>query len=266
MYINQKSGLLISLVVLLSVMLNGGIIATAQGDSLDCTLPEGEPTTISAAKLYIEFMSTGVDLGTHGYFDDHGWSELCVYDPSGTLALAVKPQSQLYDLTMAGIFFESREPIIEEYPFEALFAQFPEGEYTIIGTNFDGSGLTGIAILTHNVAAPPVITSPVLTEEDLIADLIYPVGEMVVSWEPVTETIDGRAVTIVGYEVIVTNMDSKHPASFAQPIYDVHLPANHTSLTVPAEFFQPRTRYEVEVVAIEESGNQTINNGYFTTE
>ncbi|MCI0710268.1 MAG: fibronectin type III domain-containing protein [Chloroflexi bacterium] len=266
MQINPKSGLLIGLAVLLTMALSGGVVATAQGDPLSCTLPEGEPTTISAAKLYIEFMSTGIDLGVHGYFDDHGWSELCVYDPNGTLVLAVKPQSQLYDLTMAGIFFESREPVIEEYPFEALFAQFPEGEYRIIGTNFDGTGLTGTAIFTHNVAAPPVITAPVLTEEDLIADVVHPVGEMVVSWEPVTETIDGRAVTIVGYEIIVTNMDGKHPASFAQPIYDVHLPADRTSLTVPAEFFQPGTRYEVEIVAIEESGNQTINNGYFTTE
>jgi hypothetical protein len=263
---NQKSGLLIGLAVLLIVALTGGVAASAQGDPLGCTLPDGEPTTISDAKLYIEYMASDGDLGVHGLFDDHGWSELCVYDPGGALVLAVKPQSQLYDLTLAGIFFESREPVIEEYPFETLFAQFPEGEYTIIGTNFDGSGLTGAATLTHNVAAPPVITSPVLTEEDLIADLVYPVGEMVVSWEPVTETTDGAPVTIVGYEVIVTNMDGEHPASFAQPIYDVHLPADRASLTVPAEFFQPGTRYEIEVVAIEESGNQTINNGYFSTE
>jgi len=266
MRIHPKSGLLVVLAVLVTMALSGGVFATAQGDQLDCTLPDGEPTTISAAKLYIEFMSTGVDLGVHGYFDDHGWSELCVYDPSGALVLAVKPQSQLHDLTMAGIFFESREPVIEEFPFEALFARFPEGEYTIKGTNFDGTGLVGGATFTHNVPTPPTITAPLLTEEDKIAEVVHPIGDMMVAWEPVTETIDGKPVTIVGYEVIVTNMDGKHPHSFAQPIYDVHLPADRNSLLVPATFFQPGTRYEIEIVAIEESGNQTINNGYFTTE
>ncbi len=266
MTIDHKSKLLIILAVLSTIALTGGLAATAQTDPPVCTLPAGEPTTIAAAKLYIEFMSTGVDLGVHGYFDDHGWSELCVYDPNGALVLAVSPQSQLHDLGMAGIFFESREPVIEEFPFEALFARFPEGEYQLVGTNFDGTGLVGAATFTHHVAAPPVITAPVLTEEDLIAEVVHPVGEMVVAWEPVTETVEGNPVTIIGYEVIVTNMDGKHPHSFAQPIYDVHLPADRTRLTVPAEFFQPATRYEIEVVAIEESGNQTINNGYFTTQ
>ncbi|MBL8154032.1 MAG: hypothetical protein JNM70_07600 [Anaerolineae bacterium] len=261
----SKRGLWIVLTALFALALSATLAVTAQGDQMGCTLPEGTPTTISAAKLYIEFMSTGIDLGVHGFFDDHGWSELCVYDPSGALVLAVKPQSQLRDLTMAGLFFESREPVIAEYPFEALFAQFPEGEYTIIGTNFDGTGLKGTATFSHTVAAPPVITGPALMTEDRVAEMVHPVGDMLISWEPVTETLDGQPVTIAGYEVIVTNMDAKYFDSFAQPIYDVHLPADRANLTVPAVFFQPGTRYEVEIVAIEESGNQTINNGYFTT-
>lgn len=262
MRIYSKYGLIV--IALVAVVLSVAAVAAQEGQP-DCTQPTGNTTTISAAKLYIEYMSTGVDLGVHGYFDDHGWSELCVYDPTGTLVLAVKPQSQLRDLTMAGIFFESREPVIEEYPFEALFAKFPEGEYKLVGTNYDGTGLVGYATFTHNVAAPPVITSPVLAEEDKIAEVVHPVGDMTIAWEPVTETVDGKPVTIVGYEIIVTNMDGKHAASFAQPIYDVHLPADRNSLLVPATFFQPDTHYEVEIVAIEESGNQTINNGYFTT-
>lgn len=265
MSIYSKRGFWIILAALFALAVSGGIAVTAQGDQMGCTLPDGKSTTISAAKLYIEYMSTGIDLGVHGFFDDHGWSELCVYDPSGALVLAVKPQSQLRDLTMAGLFFESREPVIDQYPFEALFAQFPEGEYTIIGTNFDGTGLKGSASFTHTIPAPPVITAPALAEEDRIAEVSHPVGDMLISWEPVRETIDGNPVVIDGYEVIVTNMDAEYPSSFAQPIYDVHLPADRTSLTVPAVFFQPGTRYEVEIVAIGESGNQTINNGYFTT-
>jgi len=265
MRINQKSGLLVVLTVLLTMALSMWAVANAQGDQIGCTLPQGETTTIAAAKLYIEYMSTGVDLGVHGYFDDNGWSELCVYDPSGALVLAVKPQSQLHDLTMAGIFFESREPAIEEFTFDDLKARFPEGEYTIVGTNHDSTGLVGAATFTHNIPAPPVITSPMVAEEDRIAAVVLPIDGMVVAWEDVTETVDGKPVTISGYEVIITNMDEKYPHSFAQPIYDVHVAADRNSLNVPAEFFQPATRYEVEVVAIEESGNQTINNGYFTT-
>ena len=39
------------------------------------------------------------------------------------------------------------------------------------------------------------------------------------------------------------------------------------SFVIPAPFFDPASIYEVEVVAIEESGNQTIGGAsYFATE
>jgi hypothetical protein len=34
---------------------------------------------------------------------------------------------------------------------------------------------------------------------------------------------------------------------------------------VPAEFFDPDNEYELEVLALEESGNQTISVSFFTT-
>ncbi len=261
-----KNGLFIILAILIVGVLGGGFLASAQENQLDCTLPAGQPETIAAAKLFIEYMASDGDLGVHGYFDDHGWSELCVYDPTGTLVLAVKPQSQLRDLTMAGVGFESREPVLAELPFDDLKARFPAGDYTVIGTNHDGTGLTGAALFTHAIPAAPVITAPMLTDEDNIANQVLPVENMVVTWDDVTTTYDGQPVTIVGYEVIITNMDDDHTHGFARPIYDVHLPADRNSLTVPAEFFQSGRRYEIEVVAIEESGNQTINNGYFTAQ
>lgn len=89
---------------------------------------------------------------------------------------------------------------------------------------------------------------------------------MVVRRESVTITHDSRSVTIVGNEVNIANMDSQFAPSLAQPIYDVRLAADRDSLSVPGEFFQTGIRNEMEVVTIEESGNQTINNGYFATE
>ena len=86
-----------------------------------------------------------------------------------------------------------------------------------------------------------------------------------VEWEPVTETIDGDPVTVTGYEVIVTDDAFEDPNGFAQPIYDVHVGPSVTSLSVPPEFFTGDTVYEIEVLVLEESGNQTISLGFFKT-
>ena len=126
----------------------------------------GRTTEIATAKLIIEYNATDQDIGVHGAFDDHGWKTLCVFDPNGRLVLEVTPQSQLRDLTMAGIFFESREPPASEFSFADLEATFPEGEYTVRAESFDGKTLTGRATFTHDVPAPPTIVSlplPLLT-------------------------------------------------------------------------------------------------------
>jgi hypothetical protein len=81
----------------------------------------------------------------------------------------------------------------------------------------------------------------------------------------VTETIDGEPVSVTAYEVIVTDDAFEDPSGFAQPIYDVHIGSGITSLSVPAEFFTPDTIYEIEVLVLEESGNQTISLGFFKT-
>ncbi|NWF67979.1 MAG: hypothetical protein HXY40_02720 [Chloroflexi bacterium] len=55
------------------------------------------------------------------------------------------------------------------------------------------------------------------------------------------------------------------PHGFSQPLLDIHVAADRRRLSVPVEFLQPGTTYELEVLAIEESGNQTITNGFFST-
>jgi hypothetical protein len=228
-------------------------------DQVECAPSPGKTQTIAAAKLIIEFNSTDNDIGVHGGFDDHGWSELCVYAPDGTQVLAVKPQGQLLDLTMAGIFFESREPPAKEFSFDDLKAEFPEGLYQVRGVTFEGKGLTGAATFTHDVPASPVVNSPV-------DGAVVPVDGLVFDWEAVTETVDGGPVTITGYEVIVTKLDAEDPNGFSTPTYDVHVPSDVNSLPVPAEFLEPGTEYEFEVLALEVSGNQTITSGFFETE
>ncbi len=242
------------------VLLGAAPIAAAAADGqATCTAAPGQKTKIATAKLIIEYNSTDDDVGVHGAFDDHGWSELCVYDPTGKLVLAVKPQGQLKDLTMAGIFFESREPPAAEFSFEDLEAKFPEGRYKVRGTSFDGTRLTGYATFTHDVPSPPTVTSPA-------EGAVVPTTDLVIEWEDVTETIEGEPVTITGYEVIVTKVDHQDPHGFSRPIFDVHVPADRNALSVPVQFLEAGTEYELEVLALEKSGNQTITVSFFTTE
>jgi hypothetical protein len=232
---------------------------SGSGESVDCATPKGKPEPIADAKLIFEYNSTDGDTGVHGLFDSSGWSELCVYDPSGKLLLGVKPQGQLKDLTMGGIFFESREPSEDEISQDQILAMFPEGKYKVVGTTFEGKRLTGEATLTHDIPAPPAITAP---EDGAVVDP----NNLVVSWNPVTQTVDGGSVDVTGYEVIVTKENHEDPHGFSQPILSAHAGPSAASLTIPSEFLEPGTEYELEVLALETSGNQTITVQFFTTQ
>jgi hypothetical protein len=244
--------------------------ATASGSpaSACTTSAESGPRTteIATAKLIIEYNATDDDLGVHGAFDDHGWKTLCVFDPNGRAVLEVGPQGQLRDLTMAGIFFESREPPSSEFSFADLEAAFPEGEYAVRAESFDGTILVGSATFTHDVPAPPTITSPEIAEEPRgTKKNQVSLDDLVIRWDHVRKTVAGGPVDITGYEVIVTKEVEDDPNGFSRPTYDVHVAATVNSLSVPAEFLEADTVYELEVLALEESGNQTISVGFFKT-
>jgi hypothetical protein len=111
----------------------------------------------------------------------------------------------------------------------------------------------------------PVISAPELAEEESAGDVTLPTTGLVVSWEPVTETLDGAPLTVSGYEVIVTQVEHEDPHGQSRPVYDVHVPPDLTELAVVDGFLQPGLVYELEVLVLEESGNQTISLGFFTT-
>ena len=228
--------------------------------------PKARMTQIATAKLIIEYNATDDDFGVHGAFDDQGWKTLCVFDPTGRPVLEVGPQGQLRDLTMAGIFFESREPPASEFSFADLKAAFPEGQYSVRADSFDGTILVGSATFTHDVPARPTITSPAIAAEprDTRKNPV-PLADLPIAWDKVTKTVDGGPVNITGYEVIVTKEVADDPHGFSRPTYDVHVPANVNRLRVPVEFLEAGTVYELEVLALEVSGNQTISVGFFKT-
>lgn len=80
-----------------------------------------------------------------------------------------------------------------------LATAFPEGRYTVRGKSFDGTVLTGRATFTHDVPAPPAITSPEIAEDPEQTGIPVARDDLVVGWDPVTETTTGEPVTITGY-------------------------------------------------------------------
>ena len=224
----------------------------------------GEP--LETAKLYIEHNATDADTGVHGLIAGVARSEMCIWDPNGTQILMVDAQGQLNDLAIADLFFESREPPNDEYSLDTLRAEFPEGDYTVSGTDFEGIPRIGIARFTHDIPAEPTITAPELGEdEEAASEVIVSTGGLVISWEPVALTVAGEPLIVTGYEVILTKVDHDDVKGFSRPIYDVHVGPTATSLAVPDEFVEPATVYELEVLVLEASGNQTISLGFFTT-
>jgi hypothetical protein len=229
------------------------------------TVSDGAKTCTGTAGVGVPRKKDKPAVGVHGAFDSPGWSQLCVFDPTGKPIAVFEPRNELRDLTMAGVVFESREPPQGEFSFEDLAARFPEGRYRVQGRTFDGKALTGEATFTHDVPAPPTITLPALAADAETPGAPGPRAGLVVDWEPVTETVTGDPVTITGYEVIVTKEHHDDPHGFSQPVYDVHVPATLGALEVPEAFLEPNTVYEVEVLALEESGNQTISVGFLVT-
>ncbi len=245
----------------------GGAGGSGPEVAVDCLPLSENPTEIAEAKLYVEYNATDGDVGVHGSFGDEGWSELCIFAPEGMQILGVEPRGSLGVLGLGTIFFESREPPEDEFGFDELEAAFPEGQYKVRGLSVDGGSFIGTANFTHDVPAPPTITAPPLVpdfEEEMPE--VVAAGDLVVEWEEVTETVAGAPATITAYEVIITKEEHEDPDAFSQPIFDVHVGPDQRSLTVPADFFETDTLYELEVLAIETSGNQTITVGFFRSE
>jgi hypothetical protein len=69
--------------------------------------------------------------------------------------------------------------------------------------------------------------------------------------------VTAARVDIVGYRVIATREDPLR-------VYQVELPASAREVPIPAAFLQSDTEYELEIQAIEESGNWTFAMSFFS--
>jgi len=218
----------------------------------------GDSVPLKEAKLNIEHNATDEDTGFQGAIDSEGWQRLDITGPEGVV-LSIEGRGKLGTLGLTELFFETVEPANVDVPIDAMLATLPAGQYTIAGVTLDGGRTEGTALLTHDIPAGPVLRTPA-------EGATVPASNLVMSWDPVTQTITGASVTIIRYQLIVEKDEPVHPHAIGKLGLSIYLPATVTSLTVPNEFLEPGTSYKWEVLAIEESGNQTLSSSEFTTQ
>lgn len=223
--------------------------------------PEDATPVMKDAKLLIEHNATDEDTGFQGFADGDPWNELVIRDPDGEQILIVYPESGLFDFGLTELFFETSEPPNDEVPISEVLARLPEGTYTFTGDMVDGDSSEITATFSHTIPAGPQLLTPADGSTDVDAT------DTVISWQPVTQDINGSAVTIVGYQVIVEkDEEPQFPQGFAQSLFSIYLPATATSIAVPPEFMESGVAYAYEVLAIEISGNQTLSSAEFETQ
>ncbi len=219
------------------------------------------------AVIRVETNATDEDSGFQIFLDGEGWENVFITDPNGT---------QIFESTASGgifqigggteLFLETAEPELVDFAnLQELLDLLPEGDYTFSGTTAEGDDITGTAELTYVLPCEPEVVSPAEFE---IVDAAAPI---LISWDPVDEVIDpvntvadnvvcvaSVDLVIEGYQVIVEEEESGVE-------FNIILLDTATEVTVPEEMFEEDTLYKFEVLAIEESGNQTITESFFCT-
>jgi hypothetical protein len=206
------------------------------------------------ASIIIEINATDDDSGIQMFVDGEGWHWLSAYDPNWRKVLRIKGTGSVRDTGLTELFFESAEPGFDDLPLEDFLERFPEGEYRFFGMSVEGNWMIGEAELTHNLPAGPELLLP--EEDSEVA-----ASAVTVMWDPVTTQLGGEPLDgdIVGYQVIV---EQEEPVL---RVFNADVTAEVNSISVPPEFMLPGVDYKFEVVAIEESGNQTLSEREFST-
>lgn len=216
-----------------------------------------EAVPLKETKLNIEHNATDLDTGFQGFLDGEGWQKLTVTGPDGEV-LRFEGLGTLKPLGLTELFFETTEPLNADVPIDQILARLPEGEYRFEGPTVGGGATSGVAMLTHAIPAGPELLTP-------SGGAVVAADGVKVSWTPVTETITGAPVTIVAYELVIEKDVVPHPHMIGKFGLDMFLPPSVTELELPKGFLEPGSDYAWEVLAIEESGNQTLSSGTFST-
>lgn len=217
---------------------------------------------LADASIIIEVNSTDGDAGFQVFLDGDGWRHARVFDSNGDRILLVTATGGVRRIGGGTeLFMETAEPEYEDLDgMQELIDLLPEGEYFFLARTTDGNWATGTAELTHDVPAGPEILQPLPPEnEDECSTGVF-VDRAVIEWDPVTTDIWGEdGIEIEGYQVIVGTED-------ADLEFSVTVPSDTTMVSIPEEALEPGMEFQFEILAIEESGNQTITESCFETE
>ena len=236
----------------------------------------------SEAEIFFELNNTDGDLGIHALIDGEAWKNLKIEDPKDRRMLNIRVNGRLRRQGLTQLSFESAEPTFDELLPEDFFRRFPEGQYEIEGETLEGDELESETELSHIMPAP---AEPTVNGEPLAVqcdpdepgfDAPVVSGPVTISWPPVTmshpDPLGGGAgvqppvpVTIRNYEVVVETDVEVNGEELTTKI-SVILPPEETSVTIPAEFLALSDEFKYEVLAREESFNQTAVESCFVLE
>jgi hypothetical protein len=231
------------------------------------------------AEVFFELNNTDGDLGIHALVDGEPWKYLKIEDADERRIFAAGARSRLRRQGVAEIFFESAEPTFDELPPEVFFHRFPEGTYEVEGYSLEGEEIESETEVTHAMPAPPVpYVNDIGIPDGLDCEEEAPFVEAneddlyVISWDEVTTTHpdlgyprNGPPV-IVNYEVDVEAEVETADGDEFESIFSVILPPDVTEMTIPEEFIDQADEFKYEVLAREESWNQTATESCFLTE
>jgi hypothetical protein len=259
----MRQGVFGRAVVMVATVLALGLVGFGHARAQECDIEFAD------AEFFIEINGTDGDAGVQLDLDGEGWNELEMVDPNGIviLELSAPPGGGIGMQGLTELFFESAEPSFDEQPLQELFDLFPEGEYEFEGVTTEGESICATAEFTHNVPAipEPEVEVEVECDEDGEAEI-----EVEICWEAVEDPFDdpngadvGDEIEIDMYRLIVSALDEEGEEN---ETLDVELPADALCMDLPEEFIElsPVGEFKYEVLATEESGNQTIFEDEFS--
>jgi len=253
-------------------------VALAGGDRDD---DDDDEIPFAEAHVFFELNNTDGDLGIHALIDGDPWKRLKIEDQKERRILDVKVRGRLRRQGLTEIFFESAEPTFDVLSIGEFFDRFPEGTYEIEGRLLNGDEMESETEITHAMPAPPAPTvngdaAAMQCDEDepgYDATEVSAADGIVIKWPAVTTTHPDprypqgfKDIVIHNYEVVVeAEFETPDGEEFAS-VLSVILPPGVTEMTIPKEFIDQGDEFKYEVLAREESFNQTAIESCFVLE
>src|SRR5919198_2157839 len=265
---NFKNKAMVLAAVSAAIILGGALVSS--GGQLRLAMAGGSnqekenEIPLTESKLISEHNAKDKDTGFQGFIDsEEGWKRITVTDPNGKKVLDFKPEGDLGKLGLTELFFETAEPENADVPINELLKTFPEGEHAFRGFTADSAeeqgALIGTATFSHDIPEAPAILSPAEDAELSEGEDLH------VSWSSVDKNIDGSDANIIAYQLTIEKDQEPDPHMIGTFGFTMNLPPSVTQITIPKEVFEPGSDYSLEVLAIEENGNQSINSTSFST-